>query len=76
MGGDKIPGPLDALRDEMTLGEKWALHDVMKCIRRVKADLEELGVDVKVVIKDTPPDTPRGVVLHLTAIIRKELEEG
>lgn len=52
--------------------EKGVVFQVMLRIEKLKKELEVLGVDVKVDIKDTPPGESLGVVLHLTAVIRKE----
>lgn len=61
--------------EELSPLEREALLSVMERIEKLKEDLEALGVDVTVVVKDTPPGKSPGLVLHLTAIIRKELEE-
>jgi len=53
-----------------------SLEEVFKRIETLEEDLEELGVGIHVDIKDKPPDERRRVVLHLTAIIRKDLEEA
>lgn len=76
MGGDKIRGPLTALREAMEASEKKRLVKVLATVEKLKVDLEELGVDVTVAVDDTPPDVPKGVVLHLTAVIREDVEEG
>lgn len=75
MGGDRIPGPLTLLREAMERAQIEHLVNALRRIEKLMEDLEELGLDPKLVVEGTPPDMPKGVVLHLTAVIRRDLEE-
>ncbi|MBA7539313.1 hypothetical protein ES705_31592 [subsurface metagenome] len=53
-----------------------SLQEVLEGIEAFKKDMEELGVDVTTSIMGTAPDVNYKVVLNISVLVKKVLEEN